>query len=207
MFEEYPSNSFKSKEEAKEQSSPEKKKIEKVVTGKVVRKNEIRKLTDVFISEDVHNVKSYILMDVLVPAIKDAIEDIVTNGIRMMLRGDTAARKSSHGAAKVSYRDYYDGDRFERRRSSTSDHTPVRHSYDDIVLQSRGDAERVLEQMRDIIEMYQVVSVADFFELVDLEKESKFTDNKYGWTNIRNADVVRVRHGYVIKLPKPVPID
>ena len=30
------------------------------------------------IAEDARSVKSYILMDVLVPAIKDAIEDIVT---------------------------------------------------------------------------------------------------------------------------------
>ena len=34
-----------------------------------------------------------------------------------------------------------------------------------------------------------------------------YTDNKYGWTNIRNAEVVRVRDGYRIKLPRALPID
>ena len=77
---EYVSNSHKSREEAS------KKKVEPVVTGKAVKRhNAKRKLTDTFISEDLSNVKSYIVMDILVPAVKKAVSDIVTNGIDMIL--------------------------------------------------------------------------------------------------------------------------
>jgi len=51
-----------------------------------------------------------------------------------------------------------------------------------------------------------MVSVADLYELVGIQ--GSYTDNKYGWTkNIRNASVVRVRDGYLLKLPKALPFD
>ena len=78
MSEEYLPNSHRYKEGQKE-SLPEKKRVEKVIHGKVkVRpKSGLHKLTDVFISEDAANVKSYIVMDVLVPAVKKAISDMI----------------------------------------------------------------------------------------------------------------------------------
>ena len=75
-MEDYKPNSHRSKEE--NSSVGEKKEVKKVTTGKVItRKNNVRKFTDVFVSEDVKNVKDYVLMDVLVPAIKKAISDSV----------------------------------------------------------------------------------------------------------------------------------
>ena len=97
-MEQYGPNSHKSKEAQKEGAASSDKKVEKVISGsaKPKKKGEMQKFADVFISEDVGNVKSYILMDVLVPAIKKAISDIVTNGIDMILYGETGrTRKAS----------------------------------------------------------------------------------------------------------------
>ena len=202
-MENYKPNSHKSKEENKALPD-EREKLEKVIKGTAkTKKNEMRKLRDVFISEDVKSVKSYILMDVLVPAIKDAIEDIVTNGIRMVLRGETSARKSS-SASKISYNRIYDNkrdnDRFARDSSPS-----IRYSYDDIVLESRGEAEDVITRMEEIIEEYGFVRVADLYDLVGITGD--YTDNKYGWTNIRSAEPVRVRNGYMLRLPRALPIN
>ena len=70
---EYKPNSNKYKTE-------QRKKQEKVVQGKVRRKkkSEVRKWKDIFISEDVEDVKSYIIMDVIVPTIKNTILDTVS---------------------------------------------------------------------------------------------------------------------------------
>lgn len=200
---EYTSNSHKSKEQSDEKV-PEKK-IEKVVSGtaKVKKKSEIRKFTDVFVSEDMDSVKSYIFMDVLVPAVKKAISDIVTNGIDMLLYGESgskSAKKSS--ASRVSYRSYYDsGDRRERPATRSM----VGYEYDEIVIDNRGEAESVLDRMDEIVSTYGMVSVADFYDLIGVT--SKYTDNKYGWTNINNAHIVRTRDGYMIKMPKALPLD
>lgn len=198
----YKPNSYKSKEES---SNDEKKKIEKVVTGEVKtkKKSEIKKVADIFISEDIKNVKSYILMDVLVPAIKKAVSDIVTNGIDMILYGGTRAGRSS-SVSNVSYRSYYDR-RDDDRHSYTTPLTRAAYDTEDIILQTRGEAEEVLTRMDELISMYGVVSVADLYDLIG--KTCSYTSNKYGWTNIRNAEAVRVRDGYMLKLPKALPIN
>ena len=158
---------------------------------------------DIFISEDASNVKSYIFMDVLVPAIKKAISDIVTDGIDMILYGGTGGGKRSKSSSKVAYRSYYD-DRRDRDRDSYSSRS--RFDYDDLVFTSRGDVERVRDQMDEVIDRYGLVTVADMYEMAG-ESNVPFTANKYGWTNIRTAEPIRVKGGYVLKLPKAMPID
>lgn len=202
-MQEYKSNSHKSKE----QEVTSEKKIEKVTTGtvKTKKKSELRKFTDVFISEDVESVKSYIILDVLVPAVKKAISDIVTNGIDMILYGENGSNAKKSTASKVSYRSYYD-----RQRDDRMDRRPVPrqvggYNYDDIILESRGEAEEVLSRMDELVETYGMVSVADLCDLVGAT--CKYTDNKYGWTDIRSAHVIRTRDGYMIKLPKALPLD
>lgn len=200
----YAPNSHKSKEEKAQTEAPERKKLEKVVTGKVKTKkrNEMSKLGEIFIAEDARNVKSYILMDVLVPAVKKAISDIVTNGIDMLLFGEGGRARKTSGASTVSYRNYYD--QKDTRRDYSNARTRSGYSYDDIILESRGEAEDVLARMDELIETYGIVSVADLYDLVG--KTCNYTDNKYGWTNIRNAEPIRVRDGYMLKMPKAGPI-
>ena len=198
----YKPNSHRSKIDQKEQ--PNEKKVQKVVRGKVKTKKKKTSLKDIFISEDAANVKSYVFMDVLVPAVKKAISDIVRDGIDMILYGEARSRKSSSNASYVSYRSYSDRDRREERRYSDS-RVRSAYSYDDIILENRGEAEDVLTRMDELIDTYGIVSVADMYDLVGIS--GNYTDNKYGWTNLRNAEPVRVRDGYMLKLPKPGPIN
>jgi hypothetical protein len=203
VMEEYKPNSHKFK--ADQNGAVPKKKVEKVISGtaKSKKKSEIQKFTDVFISEDVNNVKSYILLEVLVPAIKKAISDIVTNGIDMILYGETGKTKSNSTASKISYRSYYDGGNVRRDYSTTR--TKTGYNYDDIILDNRGEAEEVLSRMDELISTYGLVSVADLYDLVGVT--GNYTDNKYGWTDIRSASVIRVRDGYMLKLPKALPLN
>lgn len=199
----YKPNSNKYKRDQKD-TTKEREKVDKVVTGKVKvkKKSEMSKFKDVFIAEDVSNVKSYIFMDVLVPAIKKAISDIVRDGLDMMLYGETKGRKSSGVSSYVSYRDYSNNDRRDDRRVSVR-----RSSFDigDIILDSRGEAEEVLERMDEIIDNYGFASVLDLYDLLGATPD--FTTNRYGWKSLRTAEVVRVRDGYKLKMPRPTPID
>ena len=197
-MEEYKSNSHKSKELTK--NEPTKKVVKPIAKATTKKKN---KLAETFISEDASNIKSYILMDVLVPAIKKAVIDIVTDGISMLFYGDTSHgnRRSSTSASYISYNRYSDRDRRDDRTS----YGRSRYSYDDIILQSRGEAEEVLDRMSEMIDTYGIVSVADMYDLVGIVPN--YTDNKYGWTNLRNAEPIRVSNGYMLKLPKAGPID
>jgi hypothetical protein len=206
----YPPNSHKYREEQKN-VTPEEKRITKVVKGPVkTKKNDVRKFADIFISEDITNVKNYIFMDVLVPAIKKAIYDIVTNGIDMFLYGGTGKNKSGSSGAKVSYRNYYDqknGSSNNSNRGSENTTTRNGFDYEDIVFSNRGDAEMVKQQMKDIAARYGVVTIADMYEMADPNLTPPYTSHKYGWMDVSGAEAIRVRDGYILKLPRPVPID
>ena len=197
-------NSHKFREEQKENAENEKR-VEKVVQGTVkTKKNNIRKVSDVFISEDIGNVKSYILLDVLVPAIKKALLDVITNGADLILYGGTGKSGKRHTADRISYTRYSDKSR-DYGRDYTNARARTGYDYEDVILESRGEAERVLSQMNDLIETYGFVSIGDLYDLVGLD--APYTHNKYGWTNIRNAEPVRVRDGYMLKMPKALPLD
>lgn len=195
-MEDYKSNSYKSKADAKEE-----KKIEKVITGaaKTRKKSGARKMTDIFMPEDVGAVKNYILMDVFIPKAKEIIESVV----HTILYGEAGSPTKRSTASKVSYRSYYD--KGEKNRDYSTIRTRSGYDFDDIILESRGEAEEVLARMDEIVRTYGMVSVADLYDLVGIT--GRYTDNKYGWMDIRNAEVVRIREGYVIKLPKALPLD
>ena len=201
---EYKPNSHVYKEE-QQKALEERKKAEKVVSGpvKLKKKSGMAKLTDNIIAEDAKNVKTYILTDVLLPGIKKAIFDIVTGGIEMLIYGTTGKHKGGSLGSKVSYRNYYDRD----RRDERTDDTRSRNKFDldDMVFTSYGEACAVKEQLEDMIGRYGVVTVSDLYDSID--ETAPYTSNRYGWTNLRNAEVTRVRDGYLLKLPKPSPID
>ena len=205
LYENLPDNSHKSRNEKKELISEKKeeKRAEKVVHGKVKKKeNGMRKLTDIFISEDVTNVKDYIIFDVVVPALKKAVYDLIVGTLDMSLYGGRG-NGSRPKADRVSYRDYNDISR-SGNRSGDRTRTASGYSYDDIVVETRGEAETVLSRMDEIMEEYSIVRVADLYDLVG--ETGDYTDNNYGWTNIRNAKIVRVRDGYKIDMPRALPI-
>lgn len=206
-------NSHKYKEEQrKATSTPAERKVEKVVSGTVTtkKKNGIQKFADAFVSEDVVNIKSFILSDVIIPAIKNVasdtvgtIVDVIKNSVDTCLYGEAGARKKSN-SSKISYRDYYESN---KRRAVTEPKTrsSSRYDYEDIILDNRGEAEEVLSQMIGMVDTYKMVSVADLYDLVGIT--CNYTDNKYGWTDLEHASVIRVREGYMIKLPRAVPLD
>jgi hypothetical protein len=144
------------------------------------------------------------LSDVLIPSFKKAIQDIVTNGIDMLLYGKVSGNRSGSNVSRISYGSYYSGSRL-----SEPSNKPERSSvfdYDNIVFGNRGDAEAVLSAMDDIMDRYGFVSVGDFYDLADVPNNN-YTVEKYGWKDIRSAQVIRARDGYVIKLPRAIPIN
>ncbi len=217
-MEKYASNSHKFKQTQKEAQNAtpaeDRPKAEKVINGtaKTKKKNEIRKFADVFMAEDVTSIKTFIIEDVVVPAIKNTVSDtvrgifdIIRNSIDVALFGQSGAPKKS-GGSKVSYTSYYERER-DRKPVGTAN-SRNQFDFDDIIYLTRGDAQLVLDQMDDMADRYDgVVRVSDMYEFAGLV--APYTANRYGWTRnvVRNAAVVHGREGYVIKLPPPFPID
>lgn len=200
---EYTPNSHRYKAEQKEKE--EREKVEKIVSGSVKRKKttELDKIGKAIISEDARNVKNHIVMDVLVPAFKNALSDVVTDAINMILFGDTKRRGSSSSGSPryVAYDSRFRDSSYNRQESRRTSN----YNFDDVILDTRGDAEEVLDRMNELIDRYGLVRVADMYDLVGLQ--CNYTDNKYGWNSLRTAEIIRDRDGYRLKLPRVVPFD
>ena len=203
------SNRFLTKDKPTEEENLGKKKVDKVVSGsvKTKKKSSLSKFADTFIEEDKDTVVGYLLSEVLIPSFKKMVSDTIKTGIDKMLYGDTEVSRSNSPASKISYSKYYNDKSSYSRSSSTAPVTNRRdtYEYNNIVLETRGDAEAVLMGMDDIIAKYEIVSVADLYDLVGIA--GSYTDYKYGWTDIRSARIERVRDGYVIRMPKALPLD
>jgi hypothetical protein len=220
----YPSNSHKDKEEAKKEKVE--KKVEKIISGKVVTKKKSlgKKFMESFIGEDVKDVKSYILYDVLIPSAKDTISDIVhgitdtiQGSIEVSLFGERRSRSSrgrrDSNRSYVSYDKMSSRDKRDRDRDKKVDDRPnlnhaknrSRHVFDDIILESRAEADEVRDSLIDLIEEYGQATVADLYDLVGIS--SNYTDDKWGWENLASSSISRIHEGYVLNLPKTIPLD
>lgn len=118
--------------------------------------------------------------------IRDGIKKKVSNRIDKALYGD-----------RVSYAHYYNPYRNYRRSTYCTN--------DNIRFDSREKAEDVLTNMQDIIDAYGFATVADLYDLSGIT--SNYTDCKYGWTHLRDANIIRLGYGYTLKLPRTIAID
>lgn len=199
----FPSNSIIQRTDKDEP----KREIQKITTGKVsVKKPGLgKKMADTFLGDDVENVKSYLIMDVVVPAIKDTIVDMVCSGVEMIFgvgrRGGGSRRSNYTNYSNISYKE-----RDKERRTRRSESRRDRYDPNEIVVETRQEAEEVIFQLAELCESYGMARVADLYELVGITGD--FQSQKWGWESVASARAVRVRGGgYAIDLPRPIYLD
>lgn len=202
----FPSNSHISK--TPEEGPSSEKNIQRVVTGEVKRRKKplSRKFKEVLVGEDVRSVWDYILFDVIVPAAKDMISDAITQGFERIIFGESrpnSRRRSPRpGTGYVSYNQYSSStNRYRDDPRNRSSRRPNSKTVDDIILPTRNDAEDVLDQMFNLLQQYEQVTVSDLYELIGVQ--ATFTDERWGWTDLRGASARRISSGYLLDLPRP----
>lgn len=175
-------------------------KVDKVITGEVIQKHKsgIQKVAETFLGGDIKDVGSYIINDVMIPAAKDMMYDMVSQGFQRLLFGESRQdRTRASRRDYTSYGAYYRGGARDDRPRTVA---RSRNDFDDIILQTREEAEDVLGRMQDLAADYGKCSVADLYNLVGIS--SKYTDYDYGWTDLRGASISRTRDGYLLNLPR-----
>lgn len=196
-----PGNSDK----AKEGASPEKKVIAK---AKVQKKSAIKEALRTFFVQDLPEIAEHLVVDVAIPAAKNAITDMVTQGIQQLLYGEVDPRRRptsgytsySRSSRDYSGRAYYDSRRTERRESRKSKPTNV----EDLVFDTRGDAVDVIEYIAETIDEYGQVSVADLMSSVGIQP--RYTDERWGWTSTDAFELRQIREGWLVSADRPEPL-
>lgn len=217
-MEQFESNSKASK--AKEAKKEEKKKdLKKVTKGRVIKKSNAYKFASTLIGDDIDNFKSRFVQDTILPTLKRSVYDMGINVLNTLfdigehvlngtLYDGKAPRNRRVPGSRVTYSDFYRRTDYQKdidRRHDKERHSYSGYDYNEFIVDTRGEAEETLDTMSEIIERYDAISVADVCEILDIE--SKYTDCKYGWYDIGTAKVLRSKEGYILKLPRPRPLD
>ena len=184
----------------KPQEPKERQKLAPVVKGKVTKQKKSvgQKFKEAFLGDTTKSVSEYIVYDILVPTVKNMLSEMVGGGLDMFLFGE---RRRGSGPPRnrsfSSYDKYYQSSVNERAEPNRV--VKVQHDFDDIVFDSRGEAEAVLSYLVDLTIEYGRASVMDFYDLSGVA--ASYTDDGFGWTNLRSAYTDRIRNGYVIRFP------
>lgn len=225
MVDEFPGNSQRRLPAGKaepEAKAPEKN-IQKVVSGEVIQRKPSlgRRIKGVFLGGDSQSVKDYIVLEVVVPALKDTIADAVTGGIERIVFGDNVRpgrRGSRYGGPPGNHFSNYagmsnrnvvvPGAPFQNDPRQQFGRRPLTsHDVDEVIFPTRRDAEAVLRGMFELLGEFEIVSVSDFLELSGISGNN-YMNHKFGWTDLREVQVHRTRGGgFILGLPPTEPLD
>jgi hypothetical protein len=196
----FPSNSQRRQSPRKEEPKTETpaKKLDRVVEGKIVRRKKPlgKRLREAFLGGDNRSVLEFVIQDVIVPNIRDMVFEAGQQGLERSLYGDSVPFRRGIGSRPGDPRRMtnYNGiargparDRVEERQLSRR--ARANHDFGEIIIPTRPEAEAVLEGLFAVLDEYEV------------------TDRKWGWTDLRGTDVLRVREGWLLDLPRPEVID
>ena len=221
--ENFPANSQKSKDaevvvdgsKPSINGSDSAKKIEKIITGEVVRRKKpvSRRFMETFFGGDSKDVMSYVIFEVLIPAAKSTIADAIQQAVERTLFGGSRPSsrrpgfRPSGSTGYVNYNLYSSpiGRRDDQPSQTLSMRARATHNFDEIVLPSRDDAERVIDSLFEIISKYNQATLVDLYDLVGVQ--SSYTDRRWGWTDLRGAGATRINNGYLLDLPRPEQLE
>ena len=190
------------------------------VHGSSYKKPAGRKLADIFISDQADTVGSFIVEEVIIPGVKDALLDILHGSIDRIFGGTAyggynSKRRRDTFDDDASWRKYHDRSRGRSSYGYDDDDDDYyrlrrrRKSYEETVFglntNDRKKLHRVLERLTDIAREQRYLSIYDVkvtigFDHADIDPE----DNDWGWDDIRDLRHYKDYKGkYVIELPRP----
>lgn len=166
--------------------------------GKVVEKKKGlgERIAEAFIMTDGASIKDYLIFNVLIPGVKNTIENVV-HMILFPTKGDSriTRRGGESRIIPVTYRG-----RFEDRHRDDRAYSRFKGNKTELIFDSREDAEEILGIMIRKIERTGFASVKDLYREAELPTD--FTYDSWGWRSLYDAIVIQTREGWLLKMPE-----
>lgn len=223
-MQEFPGNSAKAKAKPKPAAEAppleDRPKIERVTSAEVQqRKRGLgRRFKETFIGGSAKDTIDHMFVDIVIPAVQDTLLDALQSGFERLIKGESASStrrsptSSSNGYTNLG-RFNYSGlskpsttaqaqasPRALSRRSRST------HDFGEIIIDTRREAQNVIDDMYELLSRLGEVSVADLYTMTGID--STHVDMRWGWTSLKGLRAVRIRDGrYVLDLPEPTPLD
>ena len=189
--------------EADDGQEQSERRMKKVGTGesKTMKKSFRKRFLETFIADDItkKDIGEYLLKDIIVPSIQDAIMDGVNGALGMMF-GINIVRKGSRGSSsssggKIRYGGYFNGGSSSKKESTTV-RTRDRSTFEVQMKDNKQEAMDIMEELENYLAEYPEngVTVADYYDAFGVSTEH--TDNKWGWRNLDGMRLERVPRAF-----------
>ena len=182
-----------------------------VVANKpLIKKPFKKKLLEAITHDDKESITDYLIFSVLLPNLLDTASDVLHSMTDSIIYG--IGESGSRGRNKRNYASRVDHVSYSQPQATTVSYNTTygRIDTDEVVFRTKYDAQKVLDSLRNDIEMYDKAFVYAFKEQAEVEPQYIAPiDHDYGWTDLSPgvAKVMSTRDGYILKLPKPIPIN
>ena len=193
--------------------------IQPVAKGKVRKPGVGKWMSNVFFGEEgFRGMATHMFTEVIVPSIQNTVADVAISAVQRAIFGNDYIHRRNPGnywgrtPNNVTRIDSWRGGGQKDYTQSYAKRSRTASNYvEEIVFETRQDAQEVFNILLANLETYGVVTVGDFYELSD--QPSKFTDQAYGWTianggqGLAGARIVAARGGgFKIQFPTPVEV-
>lgn len=181
-----------------------------VVQGKVSKsgKSLWKKLLDTFTAGNIKEAKNYVVTDVIVPGFLDILYDGITRGAGKLIYGDKGAprERSKHGIRNIDYssgiKRLSDGEVIRNQvRKRESAITGI-YDYNEVELETKADASKLLDSMLDFLDYHDIISVADMYSMAGADSIIEATDNYWGWDTLAGTEITRSGDKWCLTLPR-----
>lgn len=182
----------------------EREEIVQKVQAKPRKKGLMERLVRGFMDTDGEgtNVGTYLMREMIGPAIKDLVVQAGKAAIDKVAYGRTEENYSSERRQahpnRTAYNNYS-----QNNRNGVRDRPSSRNGHEVIIFEfsTRNDAQIVLEDLRGLINAYGFATVSDYYDLIGAE--TQFTHSKYGWYSLNTAQISNYRGKFTLRLPEP----
>lgn len=222
---ELPGNSHRQREGSA--SPPNRPKVERVVTGPVIqRKTPLRqKFKSTFLGGNPKEAIVNTFTNSFVPRAKEVFLDTLYEGMDRMVLGEARAATARRNNGLISnifgpnpsvsqyvpYNAFGTGQPSQAQMQQQTaaaailnNNSNQRIDLGQIIIPSKVEADALMTKIIWHIEEFAFFSVADLYEMLGLQ--APFTDEKYGWNDVRELAVRPVSGGYLLVLPQPTHV-
>ena len=218
----YASNSHRSKEGGTGDSQRERPRIEKITDAEIVkrRKGPWRSIKGIIVAGDMSHVGQYLWIEWIVPGIRNLLFNTIEQAAEKTIFGDrrpgpyhrpTSSPSQALGIGRergsvvnyVPYSDMSRGYSPDPRGMPQLQQPMVVMDERGYRIRSKEKAVETLNAMAFVIDRYEVVTVADLHDMLDLP--STPMENRWGWIDVRDARIRQLPRdaGWMLELPEP----
>ena len=178
------------------------------VTAKPKKKKFGQKLKEALFGDDIGNgnISEAIFFKYFIPWLKRGLSDMANTAINMALGLDPKTRTVGGGNTHTANASLYRDRNYNRRDDAPS------YTRRDAISEYEWDedtARDIYTQISELIERYGECTLADAYSIMGQSDRIRTTDRNWGWTSMRNADVVPVnamRDSWIVDMPSARPL-